>query len=67
MNRRQEVVPGHRAAGLTLERHNNRLGTEKREEPVLVFLPRSDAQVHRREHRKNVGLNDSHKNMQTDK
>jgi hypothetical protein len=31
MNCRQEVVPGHRAAGLTLERHNS-LGPEKREE-----------------------------------
>jgi hypothetical protein len=31
MSRRQEVVPGHRAAGLTLKQHNN-LGPEKRKE-----------------------------------
>src|SRR2546421_6566978 len=33
----------------------------------LVLFPRGDSQIHGREHRKYIGLNDRHKNMQTNK
>src|ERR1700742_3308020 len=56
LNCRQEVVPGHRAAGLTLERLlllQNRL--------VLFGCRQSD--VNRRQNRKHVGLHHRHENV----
>ena len=49
MKCRQEVVPGHRAAGLTLERQN---------ETRLVLFRDSQPQIDGREYGKDVSLND---------
>ena len=58
MNYRQVVVPGHRAAGLTLKRHiaGNLAGKSR-----LVLLRRCHPQVGRRQNRENDGLHESHK------
>ncbi len=57
MNCRQEVVPGHRAAGLTLERPTK---------TQSVLFRSSQSQVNRWEHRKDVGLDDRNEQMESD-
>jgi hypothetical protein len=54
MDCRQEVVPGHRAAGLTLEQQfAGDLPPAKLE---LVLVPGGQAEVNRWKHSKNVSL-----------
>src|ERR1700730_8352927 len=54
MNCRQEVVPGHRAAGLTLERLTK----------SLMLVCRGHADVNGRQNRKHVGLHNGNEHVQ---
>jgi hypothetical protein len=54
MNCRQEVVPGHRAAGLTLERLTK----------LLVLVCRGHADINGGQNRKHVSLHNGNEDVQ---